>query len=545
MIGMDRLGDLAFHFEAGEERFEHAFAGRPQPLAHRERGSQRRYRRMRQQAEDTIRGRRELGVIPVHRVAAGGVEKRRRAGGRAKHLRAEDGGLSAAVGAPDVIAQNGAAVGRRSGEHDAQPVDDAAPGKFGGVGRHIPPARAGDEVDAGSSRADGLSHVRVKYPVVREEHNMSEPRELSRRAFLTAATVGSLTVFSRAQAPDFKFAQYHNQLEDTPLHRRLTEMWEAVRKESGGRVDTHVYAYNNKNPGSDPAVLKLLVAGEVQFFTLMGGILANVVPAANIQQVPFAFRTAEQAHKTVDGPLGTYLRGEMAAKGIVGFPVGAFDNGMRQIAGRTRPIRTPADLAGMRMRVPDGQMFDDMARALGAEPVTVNSADIYTALQKGTVDAQENPLAYMDFFKHYEVMKYLQHDEPHVVGLQHAGEQGRMGPPARRHPREHRTEPHPRRAPAARGTAESECRRPHFACRPRPRVQRGRSGALPRQDDWRLRELEKDAGDQSLVIARGANRPSGLIRTPPDFRRRSDAPGSERSSAAGKLATAALRLFLA
>jgi tripartite ATP-independent transporter DctP family solute receptor len=235
---------------------------------------------------------------------------------------------------------------------------------------------------------------------------MPEPRELSRRAFLTATTVGSLTVFSRAQSPEFTFAQYHNQLEDTPLHRRLTEMWEAVRKESGGRVDTHVYAYNNKNPGSDPAVLKLLVSGEVQFFTLMGGILGNVVPAANIQQVPFAFRSAEQAHKVVDGALGAYLIQEMAAKGIVGFPVGAFENGMRQIAGRTRPIRVPADLAGLKMRVPDGKMFDDMVRALGAEPVTVNSSDIYGALQKGTVDAQENPLAYMDFFKHYEVMKY-------------------------------------------------------------------------------------------------------------------------------------------
>ena len=154
-------------------------------------------------------------------------------------------------------------------------------------------------------------------------------------------------------------------------------------------------------------MLKLLVSGEVQFFTLMGGILGNVVPAANIQQVPFAFRSAEQAHKTVDGPLGAYLREEMAAKGIVGFPVGAFDNGMRQIAGRTRPIRVPADLAGLKMRVPDGKMFDDMVRALGAEPVTVNSSGIYGALKAGTVDAQENPLAYMDFFKHYEVMKYV------------------------------------------------------------------------------------------------------------------------------------------
>jgi tripartite ATP-independent transporter DctP family solute receptor len=233
-------------------------------------------------------------------------------------------------------------------------------------------------------------------------------RELSRRSFLTAATVGSVTILTRAQrAAEFRLAQYHNQIADSPLHRRLTEMWETVRKESGGRVETQIFPENNKNPGSDPAVLKLLVSGEVQFFTLMGGILGNVVPAANIQQVPFAFRSADQAHKALDGPLGSYLREEMAAKGIVGFPVGAFDNGMRQIGGRTRPVRVPADLAGLRVRVPDGKMFDDMVRALGAEPVTVNSSGIYGALKAGTVDAQENPLAYMDFFKHYDVMKYI------------------------------------------------------------------------------------------------------------------------------------------
>jgi tripartite ATP-independent transporter DctP family solute receptor len=139
----------------------------------------------------------------------------------------------------------------------------------------------------------------------------------------------------------------------------------------------------------------------------MGGILGNVVPALNVQQVPFAFRTAAAAHRAMDGALGAYLRQEMAAKGIVGFPVGAFDNGIRQIGGRTRPVRTPADLAGLRMRVPDGRMFDDTFRALGAEPVTVNSSGIYAALKSGQVDAQENPLAYMHSFRHYEVMKYI------------------------------------------------------------------------------------------------------------------------------------------
>ena len=208
-------------------------------------------------------------------------------------------------------------------------------------------------------------------------------------------------------SPDCTFVQYHGQAASSTLHQNLTAMWAAISADTGGRVTATVHAENGKVAGGDPVALRMLIAGEIQFYTLMGGILGTVVPVAEAQQVPFAFASAEQAHKAIDGPLGAYLREEMATKGIVGFPVGGFDNGMRQIGGRTRPIRVPADLAGLKMRVPDGKMFDDMARALGAEPVTVNSSGIYGALKAGTVDAQENPLAYMDFFKHYEVMKYI------------------------------------------------------------------------------------------------------------------------------------------
>lgn len=243
---------------------------------------------------------------------------------------------------------------------------------------------------------------------------MKHLQKLSRRSFLTSAAIGSVSVFAAASAnagqqrrADFRFAQYHNQTAASPLHQRLVEMWAAIREESGDRVETQIFPENNKHPGSDPAVLQMLVSGEIQFFTLMGGILGNVVPVANAQQVPFAFKAADHAHRAMDGPLGAYLREEMAAKGIVGFPIGAFDNGMRQMAGRTRPIRVPGDLAGLKMRVPDGQLFDDMFRAFGAEPVTVNSSGIYAALKSGTVDAQENPLAYMELFRHYEVMKYV------------------------------------------------------------------------------------------------------------------------------------------
>jgi tripartite ATP-independent transporter DctP family solute receptor len=244
--------------------------------------------------------------------------------------------------------------------------------------------------------------------------------KLTRRSLVAGATFGSVSILvrsahaasrdvaaqQRARA-DFTFTQFHNQTTASSLHQRLVEMWDAIRKETGGRVEAQVLPENNKIPGSDPAALKMLVAGEIHFFTLMGGILGTVVPVAEVQQVPFAFRSAAHAHGAMDGALGAYLRQEMAAKGIFGFPVGAFDNGMRQIAGTTRPIVSPGDLKGIRMRVPAGAMVADTFRAFGSQPVTINSNAIYDAFRSGTVDAQENPLALIDLFKLYEVVKYV------------------------------------------------------------------------------------------------------------------------------------------
>jgi tripartite ATP-independent transporter DctP family solute receptor len=232
--------------------------------------------------------------------------------------------------------------------------------------------------------------------------------KLTRRSFVSAATVGSASIFVKSlRAADFNFIQYHNQPATSSLHQRLAEMWTAIRTETDGRVDTQIFPQNNKLPGSDPAALKMLVAGEIQFFTIMGGLLSNVVPVADVQQVPFAFRSAPDAHRAMDGPLGAYVRAEMAAKGIAGFPVGAFDNGIRQVASNRRPILVPNDLIGLRMRIPAGQMFEDLFRSLGAEPIVVNSDSIYDALKSGKVDAQENPLALVDLFKLYEVVKYV------------------------------------------------------------------------------------------------------------------------------------------
>src|SRR5215470_2558894 len=182
---------------------------------------------------------------------------------------------------------------------------------------------------------------------------------VTRRAVLGgSAALGAMSVVvRRGQAAEYKFTQYHNQAPTGTLHANLVAMWESVAAETNGRVEVTIFAENNKLAGGDPVALKMLIAGEIQFFTLMGGITGTVVPVAEAQQVPFAFKSAADAHRTIDGPLGRYIAQEMAATGMYLFPVAGFDNGMRQVTTVRRPVKTPEDLAGVKIRVPPGQMI--------------------------------------------------------------------------------------------------------------------------------------------------------------------------------------------
>jgi tripartite ATP-independent transporter DctP family solute receptor len=219
---------------------------------------------------------------------------------------------------------------------------------------------------------------------------------------------GGLTFFSRGlRAADFKLRQFHNQPADSPLHKRLVEMWAAVKTETGGRVDVATFADNDQLPGSDPAALKMLTEGELDFFTLNGGLIGTVVPAANVQGIPFAFHDEEQVYRAIDGDLGQYLAKEMASKGIYAVPRACFENGFRQITCSVRPIRTANDLNGIKMRTPDTPIYVECWRALGATPVVFNFNKIYEVLKDGQADAQDNPLNVAELLKLYEVQKYI------------------------------------------------------------------------------------------------------------------------------------------
>lgn len=231
---------------------------------------------------------------------------------------------------------------------------------------------------------------------------------ISRRTVLRSATVAAtLAVPMRAafaqKAAEFTY-KYANNLPLThPLNIRAKEMSDAIRAETNGRVDIQVFPSNQL--GSDTDMLSQLRNGGIEFFTLSGLILSTLVSAASISGIGFAFNDYASVWKAMDGDLGAYIRGQIAKAGIVPMDK-IWDNGFRQITSSTKPIATPADLKGFKIRVPVSPLWTSMFKAFDASPASINFAEVYSALQTKVVDGQENPLAIISTAKLFEVQKY-------------------------------------------------------------------------------------------------------------------------------------------
>ena len=221
------------------------------------------------------------------------------------------------------------------------------------------------------------------------------------------AAGGMILLRKRVRAAEFPMRQYHNQFVESPLHKRLVEMWAAVSAETGGRVQVEVFPENNHPKAGDPGPMQMLLHGELEFSAVSGLGLASLVPAADVQSTPFAFRTEAQVFQALDGDLGDYLREELKAKGLYAVPRGCFDNGLHQITCATRPIRAASDMRGLKIRVPGSAMYLEFFKSFGAVTTSMNISNLYAALKSGLVEAQDDPVDIAELFKLYEVQKYM------------------------------------------------------------------------------------------------------------------------------------------
>lgn len=191
---------------------------------------------------------------------------------------------------------------------------------------------------------------------------------------------------------------------DTDLQQTLSLFFkEQVEARTGGSVTVTIFPQGQL--GNDAAMIDGARSGIIDI--AMSGLnnFTGLVPQAGALELPFMFPTRDTAYAVLDGGIGQGLSGEFTQHGlkVLGFP----ENGYRNMTNNRGPIRTPADLAGLNMRVNNSKALNDMFAALGANPLQLPVAELYTALETGVVDAQDHPIGIVVSFKFNEVQKYL------------------------------------------------------------------------------------------------------------------------------------------
>jgi tripartite ATP-independent transporter DctP family solute receptor len=227
----------------------------------------------------------------------------------------------------------------------------------------------------------------------------------SRRHMLMAASALPLAAIGTrpARAAEFSYKFATNLPITHPLSARNAEAAARIKAATNGALEIGLFPASQL--GTDPDMLSQVRSGALEFFTLSGLILSTLVPLSAINGVGFAFKDTKQALDAMDGDLGALVRTEVAKRGLFAFEK-IFDSGFRQITTSTKPIKTPDDLVGLKIRVPPAALWTSMFKDFGASPTSISFNEVYSALQTKIADGQENPLSVIDTGKLYEVQKF-------------------------------------------------------------------------------------------------------------------------------------------
>jgi tripartite ATP-independent transporter DctP family solute receptor len=179
----------------------------------------------------------------------------------------------------------------------------------------------------------------------------------------------------------------------------------AEELEAAAPGEFNVLFFPNHQLGDDTAMLQGMQFGTMGAGIITGTQIGTLIPAFQLNDLPFLYANNQQAHKVLDGEVGQKLLSLLDAKGIVG--LGFPEAGFRHTINNERPIRTPEDFKGVKLRVQPSDLFIASFRAIGANPVPMAWSDVFTGVQQGTVDGLEIPLPVIFANKYPEVTDYL------------------------------------------------------------------------------------------------------------------------------------------
>ncbi|GHV52261.1 C4-dicarboxylate ABC transporter [Deltaproteobacteria bacterium] len=195
-------------------------------------------------------------------------------------------------------------------------------------------------------------------------------------------------------------------------HYNLTceKFVEAVKQRSKGDIEIKIFPSDQL--GNQRQLVEGAQLGTVDLVLTSDSQTSSFVDSWGVLNLPFLFRDIDHVSKAMDGKAGEYFSKEAEKKGLV--VLGFWENGFRHVSNSKRPINTLEDLKGLKLRTPNSQVTLESFKALGALPTPMSFGEIYSALQLGTVDGQENPVAHMLTQKWYEVQKFFS-----LTGHQH------------------------------------------------------------------------------------------------------------------------------
>jgi tripartite ATP-independent transporter DctP family solute receptor len=205
------------------------------------------------------------------------------------------------------------------------------------------------------------------------------------------------------RAAEFDLVEAHTTTSDHPYTLGMVRYADLIKERTRGRVTIQIH--HSRELGDEREVVEGLQLGTIQLTVTSTGPLGGFVPEMNVVDLPFLFRDPQHAYKVLDGEIGRSLLNKFEAVGIKGLAF--WENGFRHITTSKKPVREPGDLKGLKIRVMENKVHQAAFRQLGADATPMAWGEVFTSLQQGLLDAEENPIPIIYTFKLNEVQKYV------------------------------------------------------------------------------------------------------------------------------------------
>ncbi len=206
-----------------------------------------------------------------------------------------------------------------------------------------------------------------------------------------------------AAAAPIKIRFSHVVSPNTPKGQAADMFAKLANERLAGKVEVQVFP--NSQLYTDGKVLDALSTGSVEMAAPSTAKFTSWVPQLQLFDLPFLFKNSDALYDTIDGKVGKKLYKMLGKKNMLGLAM--WDNGFKQVGNNNREVKTPADMAGLKYRIMSSKVLEAQFNAVGGNPLVMPFSEVYSALEQGVIDGQENTWSNMYSKKFYEVQKYI------------------------------------------------------------------------------------------------------------------------------------------